>query len=102
MKTLFVALTFIFCAVSALVYTPKVTSPDRSSVWQTGKNYTVTWDIHSAGAPIPDDETASLYLGYLINNDRFNEHLYWELASGFKLNAGSQEVKIPQKIRTRH
>ncbi|KAG2187340.1 hypothetical protein INT44_005026, partial [Umbelopsis vinacea] len=59
-------------------------------------------DIHSAGAPIPDDETASLYLGYLINNDRFNEHLYWELASGFKLNAGSQEVQIPQKIRTRH
>ncbi|CAO3681228.1 unnamed protein product [Umbelopsis ramanniana] len=102
MKIIFIALAFIFCTVSALVYTPKVTSPNSTSVWQAGRRYAVTWDVNSAGVPIPDDEQAMLYLGYIENNDQYNEHLFWKLASGFKLNTGHQEVVIPRDVKTRN
>ncbi|KAH8555295.1 hypothetical protein BGW37DRAFT_132277 [Umbelopsis sp. PMI_123] len=101
MKTLLIVLSYFFCVVSALVYSPKITKPDGSTKWRAGGTFTVTWDPNSAGAPIPNDYTGTIMLGYLLNGDKYNEHLQWTLAEGFKLNSGSQQVTLPSDLETR-
>ncbi|KAG2227981.1 hypothetical protein INT45_012005 [Circinella minor] len=39
-------------------------------------------------------------LGYLEEGS-IDEHLYWDLGSGFLLNSGSQSVRLPRNLKTR-
>ncbi|CAO3658782.1 unnamed protein product [Umbelopsis vinacea] len=125
----FIAIPYLICTVSALVYSPKITKPDSSTKWRAGRSYTVTWDPNSAGVPIPDSikyasgvgglslevsfyalyanqfhsyDSGSMKLGYLLHNDKYNEHLYWNLGGSFQLNSGSQRITLPSDLETRN
>ncbi|KAI9299579.1 hypothetical protein BJ944DRAFT_245073, partial [Cunninghamella echinulata] len=43
----------------------------------------------------------TIKLGYLTKEDGPNEHLYWDLATGFPLNKGSQEITLPTDLEYR-
>ncbi|SAM05746.1 hypothetical protein [Absidia glauca] len=102
LKSLFLVFTTLLSLSLALVLNPKITSPTAESKWRAGDQRTITWDTENVvGGPIPADYTGVIKLGYLDPKDSPNEHLYWELASGFPLNKGSQSVTLPQDLETR-
>ncbi|KAI7901986.1 uncharacterized protein BX663DRAFT_404001, partial [Cokeromyces recurvatus] len=100
---------FIISLTSALVINPKITVPNSHTKWRAGNTYIVKWkttyqDYGSNKAiPIPDDYKGTIKLGYLDERkDPYNEHLLWDdLASGFKLNAGSQTITLPSDLETK-
>lgn len=107
-KTSSFILFFFACILtlaSALVINPKITSPSTGTKWRAGREFTVKWDTtYNDGkkdVPIPDSYKGAIKLGYLENDDPYNEHLYWDLAKGFKLNAGSQKITLPDDLPTR-
>lgn len=53
-----------------LVYSPRITSPQRGDVWKVGTKQTVTWDKSS----VPHNVYGKLLLGYLVGGSP-DEHL---------------------------
>ncbi|KAI8882884.1 hypothetical protein K501DRAFT_250623 [Backusella circina FSU 941] len=102
----FIAVTFfaLIALASAIVINPKITTPNSSTKWRAGETYTVKWDTTyydgTSQQPIPDTQTGTILLGYLEGSDP-NEHLGHTLASGFKLNSGSQSVTLPADLATK-
>ncbi|KAL9556871.1 hypothetical protein MBANPS3_001658 [Mucor bainieri] len=73
---------FLLSMASALVINPKITTPNS--------------------VPIPDGYKGTIKLGYLENNDPYNEHLkFGDLAKDFALNAGSQTITLPADLETK-
>lgn len=103
---LFFAFAFIFFTLtSAIVINPKITSPSAGTKWRAGGDFIVKWDTTyndgSKDVPIPEGFKGTIKLGYLENNDPYNEHLQWDLASGFELNSGSQKITLPSDLSTK-
>jgi hypothetical protein len=102
----FIAIAFftLIALASAIVINPKITTPNSSTKWRAGESYTVKWDTTyndgTSEQPIPDTYTGTIKLGYLEGDDP-NEHLNWDLASGFKLNSGAQSVTLPADLTTK-
>ncbi|CAO3623894.1 unnamed protein product [Cunninghamella blakesleeana] len=100
-KSVILVLATLLAYTYAIVLNPQVTSPAEKEVLTAGSKYTIKWDTeHVVGGPIPDYLTGTIKLGYLEGDD-LNEHLFWELGKGFKLNQGSYEVTIPADLETR-
>ncbi|KAL1927596.1 hypothetical protein VTP01DRAFT_3833 [Rhizomucor pusillus] len=104
MKASFLFLCIVFAILpfaSAIVYNPKITVPNASTKWRAGGTYTVKWETTIEGEPIPDGINGAIKLGYLEPGS-INEHLYWDLASGFPLNSGAQTVTLPADLETKN
>ncbi|KAL9559814.1 hypothetical protein PS6_000573 [Mucor atramentarius] len=87
---------FLLSMASALVINPKITTPN-SVKWETTYN-----DGTGQQVPIPDGYKGTIKLGYLENNDPYNEHLkFGDLAKDFALNAGSQTITLPADLETK-
>ncbi|KAI8879922.1 hypothetical protein K501DRAFT_287140 [Backusella circina FSU 941] len=103
-KFITVAFFALIAVASALVINPKISTPNAATKWRAGESYTVKWDTTFFNGEeeqdIPDNYSGALKLGYLVGND-LNEHLYWDLASGFKLNSGSQTITLPDDLETK-
>lgn len=76
-----------------IVVSPTITSPDERAIWPTLSQQLVTWDT-SKIPPSGRNNTGRILLGYLEDNDS-SEHLNWELASGFLLTVGCQNITVP-------
>ncbi|ORZ12677.1 hypothetical protein BCR42DRAFT_419748 [Absidia repens] len=101
-KSIIFTVFTIITLTLALVLNPKITSPTADTKWRAGDKRTITWDTeHVVGGPIPASYKGTLKLGYLDPKDSPNEHLKWDLASGFPLNKGSQVVTLPADLETK-
>ncbi|KAI8992499.1 hypothetical protein BDB01DRAFT_847868 [Pilobolus umbonatus] len=104
-KFLAVFLLAILSVVSAIVINPVITTPNSRTKWRAGESYVVQWDTtYNDGTqivPIPEMYKGTLKLGYFEGDDQYNEHLYWDLASGFNLNAGAYRITLPADLPTR-
>lgn len=107
-KTSYIALfffAFIACLANAIVINPSITTPNSGTKWRAGQTVTIKWDATyfdgTTNVPIPETSTGTIKLGYLENGDEYNEHLNWDLATGFKLAAGSQSVTLPGDLVTK-
>ncbi|KAH9028349.1 hypothetical protein EDB85DRAFT_1892527 [Lactarius pseudohatsudake] len=76
-----------------IVVSPTVTSPTENATWPILSQQLVTWDT-SKIPPSGRNNIGRILLGYLEDNDP-SEHLYWELASGFLITVGFQNVTVP-------
>ncbi|KAG7088281.1 hypothetical protein E1B28_012294 [Marasmius oreades] len=78
------------------VYSPRITSPARGTVWMVGYNATITWDTSNPPQHITN-AIGEIVLGHLNENDS-NEHLDLghPLAEGFDLRSGTVTVKVPE------
>ncbi|KAI9246738.1 hypothetical protein BDA99DRAFT_543213 [Phascolomyces articulosus] len=98
------ALIFLLSILNTLtfgiVWNAKITVPNETTVWEAGKNYTVKWETTTEAGPIPDNVTGIIKLGYLEEGS-IDEHLYWDLASGFLLNSGSNTIRLPCDLETK-
>ncbi|KAI8078194.1 uncharacterized protein B0P05DRAFT_542890 [Gilbertella persicaria] len=96
---------FVLTFVNAIVINPKITSPTTGTKWRAGGTFTVKWETTyfdgSSNVPIPDTQNGRIMLGYLENNDPYNEHLKWTLATNFPLNSGAQQITLPSDLSTR-
>jgi hypothetical protein len=107
-KTTTIALfffAFLLSLTSAIVINPTITTPNSGTKWRAGGQFTVKWDTtYDDGTgkkvPIPSTYKGDIKLGYLEGSD-YNEHLLWDLASGFDLNKGSQQITLPADLVTR-
>lgn len=104
-STIFFLLAFIFTVSTAIVINPKINKPDAGTSWRAGQQVTIQWDTTyfdgTGNVPIPDGYKGAIKLGYLEGDD-YNEHLLWDLASDFPLNAGAQSVTLPNDLVTRN
>lgn len=107
-KISFIALfffAFMASLASAIVINPKITTPNSGTKWRAGQTVTVKWDTTyfdgSGNVPIPESSQGTIKLGYFENGDEYNEHLYWDLATGFSLASGSQTVTLPGDLVTK-
>jgi hypothetical protein len=104
-STIFVLFAFIFTLASAIVINPKINVPNEGTQWRGGQTVTIQWDTNyfdgTSNVPIPDGYKGTIKLGYLEGDD-YNEHLFWDLATGFALNAGAQSVTLPTDLETRN
>lgn len=108
-KTITLALfffAFLLSVANAIVINPKITTPNSGTKWRAGGSFTVKWsttynDGTGKQVAIPDNFNGMIKLGYLEAGDPYNEHLLWDLASGFKLNSGSQQITLPADLPTR-
>lgn len=106
-STILLLIAFIFTLANAIVINPHITTPNSGTKWRSGQTVTIKWDTtyteygSTTPIPIPDNLQGTIKLGYLENGDEYNEHLFWDLATGFKLNAGSQTVTLPSDLETR-
>ncbi|KAK0489239.1 hypothetical protein IW261DRAFT_1443894 [Armillaria novae-zelandiae] len=64
------------------VYSPPITSPDANTVWTVNTTQTVTWD--ASNPPVNISNGASIWLRKDV-----------ELAEGFDLRSGQQDVTVP-------
>ncbi|CAO3628177.1 unnamed protein product [Mucor fragilis] len=98
---------FLLSMASALVINPKISTPNSGTKWRAGQSYVVKWETtYNDGTgqqvPIPDGYKGTIKLGYLENNDPYNEHLkFGDLAKDFALNAGSQTITLPADLETK-
>ncbi|KAI9271422.1 hypothetical protein BY458DRAFT_509419 [Sporodiniella umbellata] len=96
---------FLISIAHAIVINPAITAPTSGTKWRAGQTFVVKWKTTyfdgQKQVPIPDTQTGVIKLGYFEKNDRYNEHLLWDLASGFKLNSGSQSVTLPNDLETK-
>ncbi|KAI9487214.1 MAG: hypothetical protein EXX96DRAFT_70368 [Benjaminiella poitrasii] len=104
--TILFFIAFVISLTSAIVINPKITVPNSSTKWRAGNTYVVKWKTTyndgNQDVAIPDEYKGTIKLGYLEKNDPYNEHLLWDdLASGFKLNAGSQSITLPSDLETK-
>ncbi|KAI9029575.1 hypothetical protein CLU79DRAFT_734698 [Phycomyces nitens] len=99
-KFIIVALFSLLSLASAIVWNAPITSPSSGTKWRAGGTYTVKWKTTVAGMQIPEGVTGSLKLGYLIGSD-YNEHLNWDLGSGFALNKGAYTITLPSDLTAR-
>ncbi|KAH9060459.1 hypothetical protein EDB87DRAFT_1562079 [Lactarius vividus] len=76
-----------------IVVSPTITSPTEGARWPILSQQVVTWDTSDI-PPSGQNNTGRILLGYLEDGDD-SEHLNWELASGFLLTAGCQNVTVP-------
>ncbi|KAK7455111.1 hypothetical protein VKT23_010982 [Stygiomarasmius scandens] len=70
------------------VWSPTITSPTTSTVWEIGTQVKVTWDTSDAPASISNGASV-----VLLVHDRPAD--VPKLAEGFNLRAGSVEVTVP-------
>ncbi|KAI9494647.1 hypothetical protein BDB00DRAFT_817669 [Zychaea mexicana] len=87
-------------AASAIVWNPEITTPNSGTKWRAGESYTVQWKPSINGENIPEGVNGMIKLGYLEDGS-INEHLYWDLASGFPLNKGAQSITLPADLETK-
>lgn len=77
------------------VVSPRITSPDASSVWPVGSKQIVTWDTSELP---PYDQitnpTGRIVLGW-DSGDSLNLQLNSPLAQGFNITLGRMEVTVP-------
>jgi hypothetical protein len=105
-KAIILLFLFAFFALTqAIVINPKINVPNSSTKWRAGGSYVVKWDTTyfdgEKQVPIPSTQKGTIKLGYLENNDPYNEHLMWDLASDFNLDAGAYTVTLPSDLPTR-
>lgn len=107
-KTSLIALfffAFMASLANAIVINPTITTPNSGTKWRAGQTVTIKWDTTysdgTSNVPIPETSIGYIKLGYLESGDEYNEHLQWDLASGFKLAAGSQSVTLPSDLETK-
>ncbi|SAM02294.1 hypothetical protein [Absidia glauca] len=101
-KSILFALTTLVTLSLAIVLNPQITSPSADTKWRAGDTRTVTWDTENVtGGPIPEGMKGTIKLGYLDPKDGPNEHLNWDLGSGFDLNKGSFVVTLPSELETK-
>lgn len=102
---IFFLFTAILSLASAIVINPHITSPSSGTKWRAGGNFIVKWDTtYQDGGndvPIPEGYKGTIKLGYLEEGDEYNEHLFWDLATDFPLNAGAQRVQLPADLETK-
>ncbi|KAI9484657.1 hypothetical protein BDB00DRAFT_878558 [Zychaea mexicana] len=96
--------TFLLSLLNAIAYgivwNAPIIVPNETTVWQAGQNYTVEWNTTTSwGQPIPENVTGIIKLGYL-EDGYADEHLYWDLASGFPLNSGGHNISLPSDLKT--
>ncbi|KAF7791405.1 hypothetical protein EIP86_002419 [Pleurotus ostreatoroseus] len=75
------------------VYTPSISAPNASTIWQPGETQVVTWstaDLDDTGK----EAVGYLLLGYL-ENDSENLDIKHPLATGFHLGDGQTTVTVP-------
>ncbi|KAI9361327.1 hypothetical protein BD770DRAFT_383198 [Pilaira anomala] len=96
---------FIASLANAIVINPKINVPNSGTKWRAGQTVTIQWDTNffdgESNVPIPEYATGMIKLGYFENGDKYNEHLYWDLASGFSLASGAQSVTLPTTLDTK-
>ncbi|KAI0322415.1 hypothetical protein OF83DRAFT_1049444 [Amylostereum chailletii] len=95
--------------VKRIVVSPKITSPDASTVWSVGDKVLVTWyapvcsSNHTASLPIcrdtsnipePKNFTGKLVLGF-DSTDSENLDVDHPLATGFLLTDGQAQITVP-------
>ncbi|KAK0214844.1 hypothetical protein IW262DRAFT_246737 [Armillaria fumosa] len=68
------------------VYSPPITSPNANTVWTVNTIQTVTWD--ASNPPVNISNAASIWL-------RRDNLSFLELAEGFDLRSGQQDVTVP-------
>lgn len=76
------------------VYSPPVTSPDASTIWDIGSIEQVTWDTSSIPKAITNSK-GKLVLGYVNNGTDEHLDLDHPLAEGFEITQGFVQVVVP-------
>lgn len=76
------------------VYSPPVTSPDASTIWDIGSIEQVTWDTSSIPKSITNSK-GKLVLGYVNNGTDEHLDLDHPLAEGFEITQGFVQVVVP-------
>lgn len=80
--------------LSREVYSPPVTSPDASTIWDIGSIEQVTWDTSSIPKSITNSK-GKLVLGYVNNGTDEHLDLDHPLAEGFEITQGFVQVVVP-------
>jgi hypothetical protein len=99
-------LLFAFSSlVQAIVINPTITVPNANTKWRAGGTFVVKWETtYNDGekqVAIPSAQKGYIKLGYLENDDPYNEHLLWDLASDFNLDSGAQSITLPSDLETK-
>jgi len=78
------------------VWSPPITTPNKSTVWCIGSEVTATWDTSNAPAEITNP-TGTLFLGHLNGDGSGGENLDVDhpLANGFPLSQGKVSFEVP-------
>ncbi|KAI9465066.1 hypothetical protein BJY52DRAFT_762522 [Lactarius psammicola] len=78
-----------------IVVSPHITSPTEGSIWPINSKQLVVWDTDNI-PPSGENNTGTILLGYLDQDD--SEHLDFRhpLATGFLLTAGNQNITVPK------
>ncbi|KAI0801040.1 hypothetical protein C8Q74DRAFT_1191875 [Fomes fomentarius] len=78
------------------VWSPRITAPDRATVWKVGETVTVRWDASHPPKRVTNSG-GKLVLGHFDDGEETNEHLNYEhpLADGFDLSRGQVQLKVP-------
>ncbi|KAL0060631.1 hypothetical protein AAF712_012574 [Marasmius tenuissimus] len=80
------------------IWSPPITSPDATTVWEAGQVVQVTWDTANPPEVFPD--------GGQITLKNFNTALFDDtvfnvvVKEGFSLTDGSAEITVPSNIPT--
>ncbi|EAU85842.2 hypothetical protein CC1G_05059 [Coprinopsis cinerea okayama7 len=79
------------------VYSPRITHPTSGSVWKAGRNATVTWDLSDMPRNVTNPY-GTLILGYISDDDQYNEHLDLRhpLALKFDIRHGNVTFRVPK------
>jgi hypothetical protein len=103
--TILFLFAFLLSMTSAIVINPTITTPNSGTKWRAGGSFIVKWDTTffdgTGQVPIPEGATGTIKLGYLEGDDQYNEHLFWDLATGFPLNSGAQRIDLPVELETK-
>lgn len=99
-------LLFAFSSlVQAIVINPTINVPNANTKWRAGGTFVVKWETtYNDGekqVAIPSGQKGYIKLGYLENDDPYNEHLLWDLASDFNLDSGAQSITLPSDLETK-
>ncbi|GAA5808996.1 hypothetical protein MFLAVUS_002396 [Mucor flavus] len=107
-KTYLIALfffAFVATLASAGAINPKINVPNSGTKWSAGQTVTIQWDVTyfdgTGTVPIPEAAIGTLKLGYLEDGDEYNEHLFWDLDTGFKLASGARSITLPADLETK-
>ncbi|KAJ3842796.1 hypothetical protein EV361DRAFT_789412 [Lentinula raphanica] len=77
-------------------WSPHITSPDSSTVWDVNNHADITWDTSDAPAELTNGN-GTIFLGHLDGTGDPNEHLDLEhpLASYVNLTLGKATIQVP-------
>jgi len=76
-------------AAPADVYSPPITYPTASTVWEVGYSYNVTWDVSNP----PKRITNKIGMIVLAKGGVLNDEA--PLATGFSILNGKQQITVP-------